>query len=150
MSRRADRAVACFDAGFSSAQAICQAYGEEFGLSRETAGGIAAGLGAGVARTDNLCGAVSGAILIIGLALGGDIGDPRPARMRTYTAVQDFIAAFTAAQGSISCTALLGYNLHNPEEVAMAHASGAVARVCPVLIRTAADLLEEMLSQREE
>jgi len=64
--------------------------------------------------------------------------------------VQEFIAAFRTARGSISCTELLEYNLHNPEEVAMAHQSGAVARVCPALIRTTAELLEEILDRRDE
>lgn len=147
-SDRPDRAVACFDAGFSCAQAICQVYGEEFGLSREQASRIAAGLGAGMARTGGICGAVSGAVLILGLAYGGGLEDAGPARERTYAAVQEFVAGFRAAQGSVSCTGLLGYDLGNPDESALARQDGVVRRVCPGLVRAAAELLEEMLGRK--
>ncbi len=149
-SDRPDRAVVLFDAGFSCAQAICQVYGEEFGLPRETASRIAAGLGAGMARTDDICGAVSGAVLILGLAHGGGLENTGPVREDTYAAVREFIAAFTAAQGSTSCTGLLGYNLGNPDEFAAARQAGIVKRVCPVMVRAAAELLEEMLDRRGE
>jgi len=147
---RPERAVACLDAGFSCAQAICQVCGPEFGLSRDTASRIAAGLGAGMARTDDICGAVSGAVLVLGLAYGGNLEDAVPARERTYAAVQKFIAAFTAAQGSVSCTGLLGYNLGDLDEFAAARQAGIVRRVCPAMVRAASELLEEMPGQPGE
>lgn len=149
-SDRTDRAVACFDAGVSCARAICQVYGEEVGLSRELTGRIAAGVGAGMARTDDISGAVAGAVPVLGLAYGGSCEEGGPARERTYATVQEFVAAFTAAQGSVSCTGLLGYNVGNPDEFAAARQAGVVRRVCPGMVRAAAELLEEMLGRCKE
>lgn len=147
-SERAERAVACFNAGFSCSQAICQAYGDEFGLLPADAARIAAGFGGGMARTDGICGAVSGGVMVLGLAYGGTCADDRSAKEATYAAVQEFLAAFVAAHGSVSCTELLGYNLGSTVEAAAAGEAGAVPRVCPPLVRSAGTLLEEILARR--
>lgn len=146
-SDRVDRAVACFNAGHLCSQAICQVYGESLGLPPDAAVRIAAGFGSGIARTDQICGAVSGGVMVLGLAFGGADATDRPARERTYAAVQTFLTAFDAVHGSVSCRALLGYDLGNPEEAAAAREAGAVPRVCPIMVRTAAELLEELLNR---
>jgi C_GCAxxG_C_C family probable redox protein len=148
-SERVEKAVACFNAGHLCSQAICEVYGESFGLSSGTAARLATGFGSGIARTDGICGAVSGGVMVLGLAFGGGDAADRAARERTYAAVQEFIAAFVAAHGSVSCTELLGYDLGNPAESAAAREAGAVPRICPVMVRTAAELLEEILSRRD-
>lgn len=149
ISERSDRAVACFNAGLSCSQAICQAYGDEFGLSPSDAARVAAGFGGGMARTDRICGAVTGGVMVLGLAYGGTSGDDSAAKEATYAAVQEFLAAFEAAHGSIACTALLGYNLGDPREAAAARGAGAVPRVCPGLVRSAGLLIEAVLAGRE-
>lgn len=147
-SERSERAVADFNAGFSCSQAICRVYGEEFGLSPADAGRVAAGFGGGMARTDRVCGAVSGAVMVLGLAFGGTASDDRAAKESTYAAVQEFLAAFVFAHGSVGCTDLLGYNLGHPAEAAAAREAGAVPRVCPGLVRSAGHLLEETMARR--
>ena len=147
-SERSDRAVECFNAGLSCSQAICQVYGEEFGLSPEEASRLAAGFGGGMARTDRICGAASGGVMVLGLAYGGTRADDCSARETTYSAVQEFLAAFESAHGSTSCRALLGYNLGSPAEAAAARQAGAVPRICPDLVRSAGLLLEEILVRR--
>lgn len=147
-SERSERAVAFFNAGFSCSQAICRAYGNEFGLSLSDAARVAAGFGGGMARTDRICGAVSGGLMVLGLAYGGTSGDDSAGKETTYAAVKEFFAAFEAAHGSVSCTELLGYNLGNPGEAAAAREAGAVPRVCPDLVRSACHLLEEILARR--
>ena len=148
ISERSDRAVADFNAGFSCSQAICRTYGDEFGLSPDDAARVAAGFGGGMARTDRICGAVTGAVMVLGLAYGGTSPGDSAAKEATYAAVQEFLGAFEAAHGSVSCTALLGYNLGDPAEAAAARTAGAVPRVCPVLVRSAGLLLEEILARR--
>ena len=149
-SERSDRAVACFNAGFSCSQAICLAFGDEFGLSPADAARIAAGFGGGIARTDRICGAVSGGVMVLGLAYGGTGAEDRTAKEATYAAVQEFLAAFETAHGSVSCTELLGYNLGKPAEAAAAREAGAVPHVCPGLVRSAGLLIEAILARRTE
>ena len=67
---RADEAVALFQQGFSCSQAVLGVFAEDFGLDRDLALRISQGFGAGIAYTDDICGAVSGAIMVIGLRYG--------------------------------------------------------------------------------
>jgi C_GCAxxG_C_C family probable redox protein len=101
-----------------------------------------------MARTDRVCGAVTGAVMVLGLAYGGTGADDSSAKEATYAAVQEFLAAFASAHGSVACTDLLGYNLGDPAEAAAAREAGAVPRICPALVRSAGILLEETLTRR--
>lgn len=65
-----ERALAAFRNGFTCSAAVFSAFSKDLGLDEETARKIACGFGAGISRTGNICGAVSGAILVIGLRYG--------------------------------------------------------------------------------
>ena len=64
---KAEDAVALFQHGFSCSQAVLTVFAQDFGLDRDLALRISQGFGAGMAYTDDICGAASGAIMVIGL-----------------------------------------------------------------------------------
>ena len=114
---RPDDAVAYFNEGFSCSQAVVSSFSEDLGLDKETARKISCGFGAGIGRYGNICGAVTGATMVIGLKYGkGTVGDDA-AKEKTYTLVQEFLRKFRAKNGSINCTELLGYDLRDPSFV---------------------------------
>jgi len=78
------------------------------GLDNDTAYKISRGFGAGIARTGNICGAMAGAVIVIGLKYGKAAAGDDAAKERTYALVQEFITAFRAKNGSINCTELPG------------------------------------------
>ncbi len=142
---KADDAAAQFNEGFSCSQAVVSSFAGDLGLDTDTANKIACGFGAGIARTGNTCGAVTGAVMVIGLKYGkARVGDDG-AKERTYALVQEFITAFRAKNGSINCTELLGYDLRDPAQRASAHVKGAVAMKCPGFTRDAVEILEKMI-----
>ncbi len=142
---KADDAAARFNEGFSCSQAVVSSFAGDLGLDSDTANKIACGFGAGIARTGNTCGAVAGAVMVIGLKYGkAAVGDDA-AKERTYALVQEFITAFRAKNGSINCTELLGYDLRDPMQRTSAHAKGAVAMKCPGFTRDAVEILERMI-----
>ena len=98
-----------------------------------------------MARTGNICGAVTGAIMVIGLKCGKAAGGDDAAKERTYALVQEFITKFRAKNGSINCTELLGYNLSIPEEFAQARDNRLFVTKCTALVRDVADILEKIL-----
>ncbi|PKL59222.1 MAG: hypothetical protein CVV33_08945 [Methanomicrobiales archaeon HGW-Methanomicrobiales-4] len=100
-------AVTAIQSGYSCAQAIFSAYHEDCGLEKETARKIATGLGGGLGRTGNVCGAVTGAILVLGQRYGMDNLENSVAREKTYALVQKLISEFTDTHGSINCAELL-------------------------------------------
>ena len=60
-------ALAQFDKGFACSQAVFSAYAEDLGLDQETALKIAGPFGGGTGRKAETCGAVTGALMALGL-----------------------------------------------------------------------------------
>ncbi|MBP7121101.1 MAG: C_GCAxxG_C_C family protein [Methanolinea sp.] len=142
---KADVALASFRNGFTCSAAVFSAFSDDLGLDEQTARKIACGFGAGISRTGNICGAVSGAILVIGLRYGKGTPGDENATEKTRALTRKFIKEFTARQGSVNCTALLGYNLNDPVEYQKARASGLFTTKCFECVRDAAGILEEIL-----
>lgn len=97
---QAEKAERLFREGCNCAQAVFAAFADEFGLEEDLAKRIACGLGGGVGRMREVCGAVSAAAMVLGMRLGPD-------KMKAYPAIQDFCAKFKAETGSIVCRDLL-------------------------------------------
>lgn len=142
---KSDDAVASYMSRFTCSSAVFSTFSGELGLDPETAKKLSCGFGAGISKTGNICGAVSGAILTISLKYGkSKVGD-EAATEKTRALVREFIREFTARHGSINCTALLGYNLNNPEEFEKARDEKLFVTKCPELVRDAVEILERLL-----
>jgi len=145
MSELAEQAVARFQEGFSCSQAVFSVFAENHGLDRETALRISGAFGGGMARMGLVCGAVTGAYMVIGHKYGkSKVGDDQ-AREKTYKLVWKFTERFKAENGFIICKELLGFDLSVPKEAAQAHAKGLFKNICPRLVKDAVEILEEML-----
>lgn len=108
VAARAEQAVNNFKSGYNCAQAVYMAYADLFGMDSKTAAVIAAPLGAGIGRMREVCGTVSGAALIAGLAIPCDNPTDMAAKTRCYALVQQVADRFREANGSIICRELLG------------------------------------------
>lgn len=110
MSERTDRAVELFKSGFNCSQSVFAAYADLFGMDEETALRVSAGLGGGVGRSREVCGAVSGAAMLVGLKYGATDPEDSESKAQTYAVVQQIIAEFKNTNSSIVCRELLGLN----------------------------------------
>lgn len=108
MSERIDKAVDLFKSGFNCSQSVFAAYADLFGMDTETALKVSAGLGGGVGRSREVCGAVSAAAMLVGMKYGATDGEDSEAKQRTYAVVQQVIAEFRQTNPSIVCRELLG------------------------------------------
>lgn len=142
---KSDDALASFMARFTCSASVFSAFSGDLGLDPGTARKIACGFGAGVSETGNLCGAVSGAVMVIGLKYGKTEPGDEAATEKTRALVREFIDEFTRRHGSINCTELLGYDLSDPEEYEEAQKSGLFLSLCPELVADASAILEKML-----
>lgn len=143
--KKADQAIESFTHGFTCAAAVFSAFSEDLGLDGETAKKIACGFGAGVSKTGNICGAVSGAILTIGLKYGKAAPGDDIATEKTRALSRRFIEEFTARHGSVNCTAILGYNISDPDEYEKAKAEGLFTTRCVECVSDSAEILEKIL-----
>ncbi len=94
MSQKVEDAIGMFKKGFICSQAVFSAFSEDYGLKKELALRIGNGFGGGIARRQELCGAVSGAIMLIGLKYGKIKEDGLEAHEKTYEMVNAFCKRF--------------------------------------------------------
>ena len=98
-----------------------------------------------MARLGETCGAVTGALMAIGLKYGKVKAEDDEAREQTYELARDFVTRFADRCGSTVCRELLGYNLGILEERKAAHDKGLFDTICPQLVRDAVEILEEIV-----
>lgn len=142
---RKDAARRLFKEGFSCSQAVLAAFAEEPGLSRETALRISQGFGGGIARTAGLCGAIAGGIMAIGLKHGRTRADDDDARETTYLRVRELLRRFQARHGSPACRDLLGCDIGTPEGRRRSDEGKYHERLCPLLLDSVVEILEDGL-----
>jgi C_GCAxxG_C_C family probable redox protein len=142
---KSDDALASFRSGFTCSSAVFSTFSAELGLDPEAAKKISCGFGAGISKTGNICGAVSGAIMVIGLKYGKTKEGDDAATEKTRALVRKFMQEFTERHGSVNCTELLGYNLSKPEEYDKARDCKLFVTKCPELVGDAAAILEKIL-----
>ena len=137
-----------FEKGFSCAPAVVSTYSDQFGLGKELALKISCGFGGGIGRMGRTCGAVTGAVMVIGLKHGqADVADEE-SRQETHRLVREFLGKFTALHGSVECRELIGYDLSNPRELRAARKSGVFESKCAGFVYDAACILEDVLHLR--
>ena len=142
---RGEKAVELFKAGCACSQAVVVAYCDLFGLDEATAMKVSCGLGAGVGRMREVCGAVSGMAVLAGLKHGSGSPDSE-AKKKTYEVTQAMAEAFKERHGSIVCRELLG--LDRPENDPTPEARTAAyykKRPCVELVADAAAIVERFL-----
>jgi C_GCAxxG_C_C family probable redox protein len=111
--KKPDAALGTFHNGITCPASVFSACAADLGLDEKTARKIACGSGAGMLRIGNICGAVSGAIMVIGLRYGMAENGDDTATMKTRALTQQFVRECTKKNGSVNCTGLPGHNLND-------------------------------------
>ncbi|MCX6132418.1 MAG: C-GCAxxG-C-C family protein [Ignavibacteriales bacterium] len=143
MKSRVDDATDRFKRGFNCAQAVFSAYAPLLGIEEADALRISTGFGAGMGRQQEVCGAVTGALMVIGSKHGMSDASDVSAKERTYAEFREFTRCFHQLHGSISRRELLGCDI-NTEEGKKDYAERRLsATVCLPCVQNACKLLEE-------
>ncbi len=145
MPSRIESAAVLLDEGYNCAQSVLAAFAPSLGLDRDTALRLAKSLGGGMMLTDGPCGALNGALQVIGLRHGGVAPDDDEASEHMRELSREFIRRFRERRGSASCTELLGVDISKPDEFNRAKDEDIFAGTCPDSVRAAAEILIEML-----
>ncbi len=143
MTKAADAAVDIFLQNFNCSQAVFSTLSARYGVDEKLALKMASPFGGGVARRGELCGAVTGALMVLGLARGAET----PAgKDEIYRLSQEFMHRFEEKHASILCRHLLGCDLATPEGAKAAAERGVFRSICPGLVRDAVEIVEEQLN----
>lgn len=143
--KNSEMAVKCFRDEYNCTQAVLSAYADEMGLDRDIAFKIACGFGAGMGRMQEVCGAVTGAFMVIGLKHGKAGKDEDHLKEITYGLVKQFSEHFKKTNGSINCKELLGCDLNSAAGRAKFKADNLVQKVCERCVKDSVDILEQLL-----
>ena len=136
----------CFKRGCNCAQSVLLAFGDVTGLEDETALRLSSSFGGGLGRLREVCGAVSGGAMVLGLLRGyADPGD-REGKKAHYVLVREFAERFREQNGSIICRELLAGVPKTPGGEPEARTKEYYKkRPCAELCRIAAQIIDEML-----
>ncbi len=140
----ADEAVELHDRGCNCAQAVLAVFAPRLGLEQAQAIRIATAFGGGMGRTDGVCGAVSGACMVLGLRSDMRRPEDKAAKDSAYERMQEFDRRFRGRYGETSCTGLLGVNPGTPDGRQAAKDRNLFSTRCDGFIRGAVEILEQM------
>jgi len=104
-------AVRLFDSGYNCAESVLLATEDD--VEKTVIPRIATGFGGGLSRNGDVCGALTGGIMRIGLSLGRNSAEE--SRDRCYQAVDQFFSAFVREFGTCKCRELTGVDLKSEE-----------------------------------
>ena len=143
---KSEKALELFSSNFNCSQAVLTAFASDFGLDEKLALMLGTQFGGG-ARNAEMCGAVSGALMVLGLKYGHFEAENNDQKSRAYSIATEYTKRFKELNGSIVCRDLLGYDLTKPDDSACIKEKNLFRTVCPEMIRSAVEVLESVLAE---
>ena len=148
MKNKRDKAIEYFSQKMHCSQAVLATFHEECGVSEEQAFKLGSCFGSGM-RKGEVCGACTGALMVLGLLYGqSHIGD-QGERQRSNRINDLMIERFEKVNGSYICNDLLGYDVSTPEGAQRAREDGLFVDFCPKMVASAVDILEDIIKEME-
>lgn len=141
---KSESAVEKFKEGLNCSQCVLSAFSENLGLDKELALKIASGFGGGICQGE-VCGAVTGAIMVLNLRYGNIGSEDSEAKEKVYRVIRAFSEKFKNMNGSIICNDLVGIDLKQEENRALARKKGLFRERCPKYVEDAINILETFL-----
>ena len=145
MNTKSEIAVEIFNKGFNCAQAVFSSHSAEYGLDTTFAKKIGGAFIGGLGNNREVCGAVVGALMLIGLKYGKYTEDDNDSKEKTIKITNNYLKKFKNEFDSIICKNLLKYDISIEEEAQKARESGVFKTLCPVFVKRSVELVEEEL-----
>ena len=134
---------------FLCSEAVLMALSECLGVSSEIIPRIATGFGAGIGRKGEVCGALSGGVMGLGLRFGRSTAEEEDGERRPYWFSTKFAARFREQLGHVRCEDLLGLDLSRVEDVQTYHERRLWETTCRDIIKVATRLAYDILMADE-
>ena len=142
---RSEKAAEFFLSGNNCAQSVAMAFAKELGMEEKAAAKIASGFGGGFGRQREVCGAVSGMVMVASYLYGYDAPD-QAQQAACYQMVQSLCKQFEAQTGSIICREILKNPPSDPTPSPRT-AEYYAQRPCARMVMAAAQILEDYLNE---
>ena len=143
---RATKAAQLFTEGYNCAQAVAVAYSDLIGLTPEFTAKMASSFGGGMGRMREVCGAVSGMLLVAGILYGYNSTDDDETKKAHYSLVQELAGQFRERNGSIICREILKNPSSDPAPTPRTQEYYNL-RPCARMVYDAVDILDAYIAQ---
>ena len=147
-----NKARELFLEGFNCSQSVFCAFCHRFDIDEDTAKKISAGLGGGIGRQREVCGAVSGAAMVLGSIAAATNGDDNKSKAENYELVREFCERFKALHETIICRDLLRLSAEKKETAKPDDRTAAYYknRPCLKIVEDAAEILTKMIEEKNK
>lgn len=139
-------AAELFLEGYNCAQAIAVAFCDVTGLEKDFSARMSSSFGGGFGRMREVCGAVSGMVMVAGILYGYDSNSDEASKMAHYTLVQELAGKFREEVGSIVCRDILKNPPSDPNPTPRTE-EFYKKRPCARMVMLAARILDEYITQ---
>jgi len=143
----AEKAIKLYKEEYNCSQAILSAYAEELGIDEKTAVSVASSFGGGIARTGKTCGAVTGALMVLGMKQWNSEIEKEEAKAHVYKVSNQLMKEFEARNKSLNCEELLGVSVSTPEGRAVVKANNLTNKVCHRVINDVTEILDKLIQK---
>jgi len=143
---KAEIALSKFEEVYNCAQSVAYAFADEVNIDKNILLSMSTGFGAGIGRKQEVCGAVSGAIIILGAKYGRKENEPIGKIETTYNKAQEFIDEFAKEKGTVRCSELLqGCNLLTEEGQKLFKEKKMKREICFKCVELTCNILQKIL-----
>lgn len=146
MKNYASEAAGLFESGYNCAQAVAVAFCDVTGLEPKAAAAMASSFGGGMGRMREVCGAVSGMLLVAGILYGYDTPGDDIAKAAHYARIQEMAGLFRQEAGSIICREILKNPPSDPSPTPRSEEFYKM-RPCTKMVYLAADILGAYIAE---
>ena len=146
MNNRTETAVSKFSEGYNCAQSVFYSFCDALGFDKNAALKMACGFGAGMGRKGEICGAVTGGIMVIGAKYGRGERDDRTATELTYKKTTELMDRFEKKHGTYICRKLLhGCELTTDEGQKHFKDNKLADTICKPCVRSVVEILNDVM-----
>lgn len=137
-----------FANGYNCSQAVFASFAPDYGLSVDNSLKIACAFGGGMGRQQQTCGAVTGALMVLGLKYGKALNDDEGKKKLTYIKTTEFFEAFKKQHGSTNCKALLdGLDMNDQIDMEQIKNRDLFNTLCPIYVVSAVEIAELLIDE---
>lgn len=146
---KSENAAFWFSDTFNCSQAVLASFGQDYGLSDDQCLRMGCAFGGGMARRQMTCGAVTGALMALGLEFGRATDDPYSKTGETYDVTSELFEEFKKRNGSVNCRELLhGLDMNDPEDQKEIRKQELFQTVCMKYVLDAVEITEKIIAEK--
>jgi C_GCAxxG_C_C family probable redox protein len=148
--KKKEKAIEYFRNKFNCSQAVFTVFGTEEGLSEDICLKAGCGFGGGIGRQQLTCGALTGAVMALGMKYGKAMNDPEEKKAETYARTRELFEEFKRLNGSAVCRELLkGFDMNDPDDHKRITNLRLFEILCEKYVADAVQITEKIIRNQE-